>query len=215
MNSHELRVEKTAKYVTHGDPSTAKRVWICLHGYGQLAQYFIRNFEDLDPKDNFVICPEGFHRFYLKGVSGRVGASWMTKEERLTDIDDYVRYLDHLYQVVVEPIRNSDTQVILFGFSQGVATGSRWIALGSSSFNRAIFWAGSFPPDLPPLKAKQKFQDLPLTCVIGDQDEYIDEEGLKKIKAHLSALDIAPNWVEYAGGHLIPRQEFNKIANTL
>src|SRR5690554_3872961 len=36
------------------------------------------------------------HRFYRKGTQGRVGASWMTKEARLDDIEDNHKYLDKL-----------------------------------------------------------------------------------------------------------------------
>ena len=144
-----------------------------------------------------------------------MGASWMTKEARLSDIDDYVNYLDSLYEKVVSPVLDANSKVILFGFSQGVATASRWIALGNSKFDRAIFWAGSFPPDLPPLEAKRKFKDLPVTCVIGDRDEYINEESINKIKAHINALDIAPNWIKYSGGHNIPKHEFNKVSKSL
>ena len=39
------------------------------------------------------MAPEGLSRFYLEGFSGKVGATWMTREDRLNDIDNYLR--DH------------------------------------------------------------------------------------------------------------------------
>lgn len=113
-NSTKLTIEKTAKIATWGN-SHAPNVWFCLHGYGQLSEYFIKGFENLDPNEHYVIAPEGLHRFYLRGTSGRVGASWMTKEERLDDINDYVKYLDQVYDEVIDS--NLNQKIIVLGLS--------------------------------------------------------------------------------------------------
>ena len=86
---------KTFRYFTHGDPLKANQIVYVLHGYGQLAEFFIRKFQHLSD-DYFIVAPEGMHRFYLSGSSGRVGASWMTKEERETDIQDNLNWLNAL-----------------------------------------------------------------------------------------------------------------------
>ncbi|MCZ4407496.1 dienelactone hydrolase family protein [Cryomorphaceae bacterium 1068] len=206
----EIKIEKTARYFTHGsDITKAKRVWFVLHGYGQLAEYFIRSFRHLNPSENFVIAPEGIHRFYLEGFSGRVGASWMTKEERLDDIDDYVKYLDQLYDA--QQI-SSNSEIILLGFSQGVATAMRWLALGKSSrFNRAILWAGSFPHDLKPQKATTALQNLKVHCVIGNKDPFLNEEHIQRTKDHLAELKAEAHWYEYNGDHRIPKEALNAV----
>ena len=99
MKEQTIETKKTARYYTLGTLSeNTKTVWFVCHGYGQLANYFLRNFKLLENEKTFVISPEGFHRYYLNGFSGRVGASWMTKEDRLNDIADYVAYLDQLYE---------------------------------------------------------------------------------------------------------------------
>ena len=59
-----------------------KYLCIAFHGYGQLAKYFIRDFESLGP-EHVAIVPEGLHRFYREGMSGRVVASWMTANKYL------------------------------------------------------------------------------------------------------------------------------------
>ena len=94
---NKIKISKTAKYTTYGNPDKASIIIFALHGYGQLVQFFIRKFQVLDAEQYFVVAPEGLHRFYLKGSSGRVGASWMTKEERQSDIEDYINYLDDLF----------------------------------------------------------------------------------------------------------------------
>src|SRR5438477_56805 len=83
-----------------------------------------------------TVAPEGLSRFYLteSPAERRVGASWMTREDRLHEIDDYVRYLDGVYGNVVP--RNA--RVTALGFSQGTATVCRWAGLGSSRIDRLI-----------------------------------------------------------------------------
>lgn len=210
----KIKIEKTACYFFHGkDITKAKRIWFVLHGYGQLAEYFIRSFDHLNPGDNFVIAPEGFHRFYLDGFSGRVGASWMTKEERLDDIEDYVKYLDQLYTVFDIP---ASAEVILFGFSQGVATAIRWLALSQNvKFSHAVLWAGSFPKDLRPEKTKTALRSVEVHCVAGTSDPFLTEVHLQKTKDELSLLTIQPTWHTYDGDHRIPKDALNMVVEQL
>lgn len=98
MGAHyKIRTEKTGHYFTHGTMTEKTRyVWVCLHGYGQLGKFFIQRFEFLDPALHFVVVPEGLNRFYFEGVNEKPVASWMTKEDRLDEIADYVLYLEAL-----------------------------------------------------------------------------------------------------------------------
>ena len=80
------------------DITDKKEILIALHGYGQLGQFFFRKFSAIEKKIGIVI-PEGPHRFYLEGSSGRVGASWMTREWRETDIAENTQYLLSTYSL--------------------------------------------------------------------------------------------------------------------
>lgn len=122
-------------------------IWFACHGQGQLAEYFIKKFEALDPVKNFIIAPQGISKYYLNGFSGRVGASWMTKEDRLTEIDNQQSLLKAVWEKEVGEVGNR--RVILFGFSQGVATISRFAAFSKLPFDKLILWSGGFPPDIP------------------------------------------------------------------
>lgn len=178
---HYIHINYKARYFTYGNLSdTTKNIWFVCHGYGQLAEYFIRKFHTLNPNENFVIVPEGLHRFYLNGHNGRVGASWMTKEDRLTDIENYIQFLDCVY---FEIVKNTKAQIILLGFSQGAATASRWAAMGKSKIDKLILWAGVFPPDLPFENCLNKINQLNPLLVIGNNDEFISKEEMQeKIK---------------------------------
>ena len=148
--SAHLEVTRTARYWTLGpDGSNRTGTLYALHGYGQLAEYFIRKFQPLADEGWRVVAPEGGHRFYLQGTEGRVGASWMTREDRLLDIKDYVLFLDQLRSAMGHAVEGPD---VMLGFSQGVATAMRWMALGArgaDSWQGAIAHSGVIPPDLP------------------------------------------------------------------
>jgi len=95
-----ITVSRTARYFTLGELSqSTKDIWIVLHGHRQLAGDFINIFNELAVEGSFIIAPEGLMRLYIKGDYGDVGASWMTKEDRESDINDYVKYLDKLYNI--------------------------------------------------------------------------------------------------------------------
>lgn len=148
---HRMRAERTARWWSlepDADNGHGGILYV-LHGYGQLAEHFIRKFEAQRASGWRVIAPEGAHRFYLKGTEGRVGASWMTREARLDDIADYVQALDALRESVHA---DSSKPEVLLGFSQGAATALRWAALGrqgSGSWTGVIAHSGVIPPDLP------------------------------------------------------------------
>ena len=87
MQERFIRVPRTARYHVLGDPATARMVWVLLHGYGQLARFFLNKFEGLE--DGLLIAaPEGLSRFYLDAQHQRVGATWMTREDREHEIGD-------------------------------------------------------------------------------------------------------------------------------
>ncbi|RZK92309.1 MAG: phospholipase, partial [Hymenobacter sp.] len=97
---HHLTISRTARYQQLGEFSAATRqLWLVAHGYGQLAEYFMRHFNSvhgLDPTGTVIVAPEALSRFYISGTSGRVGASWMTTADRLVEIADQAAYLDAL-----------------------------------------------------------------------------------------------------------------------
>lgn len=200
-----LKINKTARIATYGNPE-AKNVWVVLHGYGQLVPFFIRHFHGLSAQNNYVIAPEGFHRFYLEGTSGRVGASWMTKEERLQDIDDYIGYLDQVYQEMIP----KESKKILLGFSQGVATASRWLNLSKSEFDVTINWAGVFPPDLD-FKEVRKMEKTLNYYVYGKQDPYFSVERFEAFKNLFKELKIDVTLFPFEGKHEINKSILTKI----
>lgn len=210
----ELQISKKARYYTYGhDITRARYIWLACHGYGQLGKFFINNFRSLDPDLHFVVAPEGLHRFYLEGFSGRVGASWMTKEARLDDISDYVNYLDSVLHHCGASAKKPGQHIVAFGFSQGVATISRWVALGSHRPDIAVFWAGTFPPDLEPIRSTNAFQNIQTICTSGDDDPFITVENIQETQRQLLALKIDPLWFRFPGAHVITPPALQDVVN--
>lgn len=202
---YHFKSEKTYRYFTLGDPQSAKKLLLVMHGYGQLAEFFIRKFTNLGG-DYFIVAPEGMHRFYLNGVSGRVGASWMTKEAREIDISDNLNWLSQLLQQF-DSFHFEER--ILLGFSQGGATAARFYYSDSSKFSRMILWASVFPPDLDIRSEINSISTAKNHFVIGKQDQYFDAAQQKEIKDFYRNLNFEIN--AYEGGHDIDKDRLLEI----
>jgi predicted esterase len=204
--THHLAVRRTARLVTLGQPGPAVReVWIALHGYGQLADRFVRRFEPLDDRSRYIIAPEALNRFYLDakpvphGPGSPVGATWMTREDRLTDIDDYLHYLDAVHDWAFDRIDRAAVRLLLLGFSQGMSTAVRWAVHTAAPVDHLILWAGSWPPEIRPRTGL--FRGAQLSLVAGTADRSVREEGLARRVEELRAGGLEPSLVRYDGGH--------------
>lgn len=205
MAEHHLTFNFKARYYSSGEiTEKTKHVLFVLHGYGQLAQYFIRKFAVLENKDIVVIAPEGLSRFYLDPLDGagrkttRVGATWMTKENRLVDIENYIEYLDTLFS---KTIKNNSIPVSILGFSQGSATASRWILSKKIHFNRLILWAGILPPDMDFEIGAYVLKDKSVVMVYGQQDPFLTDARFIEMKTLTEKLKTKIEIVTFNGGH--------------
>jgi predicted esterase len=203
-----ISVSRTARYQQLGEASAAtQQLWIVLHGYGQLAEYFIRHFRPLhaaDPVGTVIVAPEGLSRFYLHGTDGRIGASWMTRTDRLAEIDDQASYLTQLLSSLLASCPAS-THVTVLGFSQGTATASRWLAASAGHWRpqRLILWAGDFPADIAIPSAQQLVQNLPISLVSGDQDAYVGSDKLHAQAVVLKQHGAQVTTHRFSGGHTL------------
>jgi predicted esterase len=219
---HHLKVERSARYATLGGEAGAVReIWFALHGYGQLAAQFICAFAPLDDGTRLIVAPEALNRFYVGGVETApvadrsVGATWMTKEDRVNEIHDYVAYLDAVAAHVLGPLgtRASAPRVIVLGFSQGAATAARWVASGSIRPAQLILWGGFPPPDLD--WSAQRFRSTPLRIILGSKDPFVSTDRLAEEEQRLGGLDAPYHLVRYEGGHGIGAATLRELAQSL
>lgn len=217
MRENHIEVTRTARYLTLGSagPETSQ-VWFCCHGYRQLAGRFLRRFQALDDGACHVVAPEGLSRFYVDRASGphgpehRVGASWMTREDRLNEIADYVRYLDSLAALVLPNVDGA--RRIVLGFSQGVHTVSRWVASGGIRPNRLVLWGAYFPSDLDMDAAARALEGVSLTLVRGHEDAAVSDAMEAREVARLEEWGIDYEVDTHPGGHDIDEALLKRIA---
>lgn len=203
---HRITIQKTAHYFTIGKASRdIEDFWICCHGYGQLAEHFIRRFEALDDGKTFILAPEGLSRFYTEGLAGKVGASWMTREDRLTEIADYCNYLQTLYDLYLVQLA-PEVRVTFFGFSQGCATVTRFAMQHFPLFHRLILYAGMIPEDLDYSAAGDYWENKKLVAVYGNQDPFITAERLQWQKDFFKKQGLNFEEVVFEGGHEVKRE---------
>lgn len=211
---HHLTVMRTARYQQLGKFSArTRRLWLVCHGYGQLAAYFVRHFAFLaeNRDDTVVIAPEGLSRFYLQGTGGRVGASWMTRDDRLAEIDDHVGFLNQLAALALAQCP-ADVEITVLGFSQGTATVSRWLSRAAFRPAHLILWAGGFPDDIAPDSARELLQGLPLTVVVGTNDEYISLAQAEQQQQQLRQHGAFAQLITFDGKHELNRTVLEKLA---
>src|SRR5690606_26864342 len=176
-----LPVTRTARIATAGEPGSATReLWIVCHGYGQLATLFVRHFAGLADGTRWILAPEALSRFYhempdavkhagMAAQERRVGAAWLTREDRDAEIEDGVGYLKAVHRLALERVA-PDTRLVVLGFSQGVSVVCRWLALAPDAppVDHLICWCGPVPQEL--VDGGRSISARRATLVAGDED---------------------------------------------
>lgn len=200
METNYLKTTKTARYYTLGElTNSVTEIVFVFHGYAQLADAFIQNFAPIKSGERFIIAPEALNKFYFKGFHGKIGASWMTKEDRESEIKDYLNFFDNIYSQYSGKI-NDKTKITLFGFSQGGATASRWFVNSNLQNANLILWGSSIPTDIDYDKLRSKLPSK-IKIVIGDEDEFIPKEILNSEIARIKKENIDFELIKYPGKH--------------
>ena len=146
FNKHNISFEFTSSYITYNKlTNKTENIWIVFHGYGQLSKYFIRRFDVLEGDKNYIIAPQGLSKFYVDEDFKNVGASWLTKEDKESDLLNQQKYLIKLMDELKSKIDFSKIKINLFGFSQGVSAFTRLLINYNMKIDNIIIWAGWVP----------------------------------------------------------------------
>lgn len=214
------RQEKQVSYQTTNTYETlneftekTKNIWIVLHGIGYLSKYFINYFDELNTNENYIIAPQAPAKYYLKNEYKYVGASWLTKENRVLETANVLAYLDAVYASEEFP---KDCKVIIFGFSQGVSIATRWVASRKIPCNQIVLYAGGIPRELTP----EDFgflngQETEITVIVGDKDQYLTGEVMKYETTRIEELFLGKAKQQiFEGGHEVKKEIINEIPST-
>jgi predicted esterase len=214
MNREEKQViyQTTNTYETLNRlTEKTKNVWIVLHGIGYLSKYFIKYFDQLNIDENYIIAPQAPSKYYLKNEYKYVGASWLTKENSVLETVNILEYLDAVFANENLP---KDSNLIIFGFSQGVSIATRWVASRKLRCQQIVLYAGGIPKELN----SEDFdfltdQQTEVTVIIGDKDQYLTGEVLKYESERIADLfqERATQQV-FEGGHEIKKEIINQLA---
>ena len=209
--SHHIPISRQARFFTLGDPQNASEIWFVLHGYGQLASFFIRNFTPFQGPEKLFVAPEGLSRFYLKDFKGRVGATWMTREDRLTEIEDYISYLNTLGRTILGNLSQPPSRIGVLGFSQGVSTAMRWVFSGAFQCQHLILWAGSLPPEIELSEHLPRFEKMRLSLAMGSRDQFATPIMWEERLTQLRELGIPFDDHLFEGEHRLDRETLGVI----
>jgi predicted esterase len=208
-----IRFEYEAHYSLSQNPTfREKEIWIVLHGYGQLAEFFLKKFSPFFSEERLFIAPEGTNYTYLEGFQGRVGANWMTRHERDIAIENNHRFLDKLIDSLLDQY-TVKPKIKALGFSQGSATLTRWAVHRPEAISPLVLWAGGFALDMDLPAAREKFESSRLILALGDQDELLTEESIRRQEEWIAQLGVNVERISFQGGHELDPQALAKIIN--
>ena len=210
VQTESIKVQRTARIaMLGGTAKDVRELWYVLHGYGGLATEFIGNFVSIDDGTRLIVAPEALSRFYNESVETRVrnknanatvGASWMTKEQRDTEIEDYIAYLDVMHRDM-HSRAGGGVKITVLGFSQGAAAASRWVAAGGVNADRLVIWGSSIAPELDIANPNTALRKPETIFVIGDKDVFATPKIVEKEFARLRAADFPFRSMSFTGGH--------------
>lgn len=203
-----ISVKRTARLAVLGpDSAGVREIWYLLHGYGELAAPFLNGARAIDDGTRLLVAPEALSRFYEGDVAARlhreakVGASWMTREDREAEIADYVAYLDTVHDSMLLKLGGAAPPVTVLGFSQGGATAARWVANGRVKAARLIVWGSQMPPELDLSNSAAQIRRAETVLVIGETDVFATPKIVEKETAKLNAAGFPFRFVSFKGGH--------------
>ena len=228
MTVRTIAAVKTARYVVLGpEAGPVDEVWVMCHGYGQLAPSFARHVAGAERPSRLVVVPEALSRFYVRRgetrEADRPGASWMTREAREDDIADTVRYLDDVF-VAACARADADPRAVrlgAFGFSQGAATVTRWLALSpllasrTRRADRLVLWGGAMPHDLVLDAEAGWLAEADLTLVAGDRDPIATPGRVIQQERALDAAGVPHRTVSYTGAHRLTDRVVRDVTGRL
>jgi predicted esterase len=179
MNEKEISYEITNTYSTLNELThKTKNVWIVCHGIGFLSRYFIAHFNELNPEENYIIAPQAASKYYLKNEYKHVGASWLTKENTQTEIENVMKNLNAIYKAEQIP---ASLNLYVLGFSQGVSIAMRWVSRYQIPCAKLIIYAGSIPTELTTKDFEFiNYEKTKVINIVGTEDEYLTEKRMQQ-----------------------------------
>ena len=210
MNS----IEKKISYQTTNSYSSlntltasTKNVWFVWHGIGYLSKYFLKYFRHLNADENYIIAPQAPSKYYLNSEYRHVGASWLTKENTITETENIVNYADAVLEAENIP---KDKNLIVLGYSQGVSIAMRYVAKRKLHCKQLVLLSGGVPKELT--ADDFKFLNAKVSFIYGDKDNYLNKERLTyEINRAKALFGNDFNTISFKGKHEVNIDIINEL----
>ena len=190
--------------------SQTKRVWVVFHGIGFLSRFFLKYFNELPKNENYIIAPQAPSKYYLKNEYKHVGASWLTKENTALETDNLYNYLD---AVMAHENLPTNSEIVFFGFSQGISIALRYLAYSKLNCSKLILYAGGVPTELKKSDFTHLKKDIEIVSVFGNKDQYLTPDKLIEENNKLKILfGDTIQYLSFDGGHEVKKEIINKLA---
>lgn len=199
----ELRVEHSVYYrVQRPDgyqpDGKAPPLIILCHGYGQSSNTIMRMFAHFGARGCLLAAPQAPHPFYWKS-GGKVGFAWITQFEKENALRDLMAYL----KAFVEDLRVKHpfdpNRVVVLGFSQGAALGSRFGTYGIVQPRGIISCGSDLPADV--VERLPDIEKVPYLIIHGQHDESVPIEKGQEAEAILKDHGFEVTTSYFEGGH--------------
>jgi dienelactone hydrolase len=165
-----------------------------------------------------IVAPEALSRYYLDDTRGgshaasAVGATWMTREDRDSEIADQVSYLDAVSDAITSAVAPAAVRLTVLGFSQGVATVCRWLDHGRTRPQRLVCWGGAIPDDVR-LGEGAPIRHPALWLVVGSRDIYATAERVARQESVLREAGVPFTRLAFEGGHRLDDATLLRLAD--
>jgi predicted esterase len=190
VTSHVIRTATHGRYLVQQPAGRAPvALLVGFHGYGETAETQMERLALIPGAELcLLVSIQGLYRFYL-GRTQRVGAGWMTAQDRELAIADNKVYVEQVVGTLAVEF-HATVPIVFSGFSQGVAMAFRAACASALQVAAVVAAGGDVPPELD---GGQLARLKHVLIGRGERDEWYDET---KRVADLARLNAAGVQVE-------------------
>lgn len=176
-------------------PGAGVGLLVGFHGYGEAADAQLDALDRIPGSERWNRAAiQALHPFYTR--SGRVVASWMTRQDRELAIPDNVAYVADTLDALRR--RAPGVPTVFCGFSQGTAMTWRAAAGVDHELAGILVLGGDVPPEL----SRESLSGLPAVLLgRGEEDTWYDEARLAADVERLEEAEVEVETFRFAGGH--------------